>query len=115
MEQEIFKNKRESVLLGVKLSLSLIVVTLFIMLIGTIASCYLLILKQCSGTGAFFQVLFYTHCISSIIFAGYGINKIKLDGFANKWDILTGKREFDAQAKLILCAVACYGAFILTF
>ena len=101
MEQHLLNNKRESVLLGVKISFALIAVALVMGICYTIGICSITADKNSFLANTLF-LSSYMLLVVSIVCSGWGIDQIRHDLFINKFDLKSSKEYFDYQSITLL-------------
>lgn len=112
MEQQIIINKRESVLLGAKLSFILILAALLIGLSFTIGLCFLLEDKGLFRGHSIFS-LTYVSLIISVYLGVKGVSAVRAEGMRGNWNIKNGSLQFEYQAMFLLLSMVLYYLGIL--
>ncbi len=112
MEQELFKNRREASLLGAKISLMLMGVSM------TLAICFTLVICLFIKTPIPFMgnaVLFstYTFLATSIYAGSQGLSKMRNNGFVGRWDLSIPKEDFTYQTLFIVTSCLLYVLFLV--
>lgn len=114
MEQHLLNNKRESVLLGTKISFALIAVALVMGICYTIGICSLNEEKTSFVANSTFLAS-YILLIVSIMFGGSGIDLVRHDLFVNKFDLKSSKEYFNHQASSLLYSLFFFFLSILIY
>lgn len=112
MEQHLLNNKRESVLLGTKISFALIAVALVMGICYTIGICSVLETKSSFMANATFLAA-YIILVCSITLGGLGIDQVRHDLFNNKFNLKSDNEYFNHQASSLLYSLFFFFAGIL--